>query len=381
MMRMSPARRSSDRETVRVAVDARCLNVDYVRGMGKCLLELIRHTATSEDVEWHLLSNRPDLPIHTAKAEHLHVSVFEVKGHRFHSWEQIALPWRARGLHADILHGPAMRIPRWQPIPTIVTLHDTMPWQMSAPDWPDGYYRRRLLPAAFASARAIITVSESSRRDIISRWPGLVDKLHVIPNGVGEEYLAAQPNNQSDLLERLGVVPPFLMYVGGDLERKRLDWALDVWLNMGNECPPLVVCGVDPANHDRVRSRVPPPLRARLVLAPFIQEADLPELYIRAAAVLYPTRYEGFGLPALESQAVGTPVLFSDVPGLNELKGPGAHVVPLEDRAAWTTALSNLLRERGATPRPDESARRWARGFSWDVYAKRTIAVYRDCLS
>ena len=102
----------------------------------------------------------------------------------------------------------------------------------------------------------------------------------------------------------------------------------------------------------------------------------MPQFYMRAAAVLYPSLYEGFGLPAVESQAVGTPVLFSDVGSLSELKGPGAHVLPVDDMRAWIETASALVHARTGAYRPDEAARRWARQFSWEVYAQRTLAVY-----
>jgi alpha-1,3-rhamnosyl/mannosyltransferase len=103
----------------------------------------------------------------------------------------------------------------------------------------------------------------------------------------------------------------------------------------------------------------------------------MPQLYMRAAAVLYPSLYEGFGLPAIESQAVGTPILFSDVGSLSELKGPGAQVLPVDDMRAWVTAVSAAVSARRAGRGQNEAARRWARQFSWDVYTQRTLAIYR----
>lgn len=79
------------------------------------------------------------------------------------------------------MHGPAMRISRWQPVPTNVTLHDAMPWLLNEAEWPDGMYRQRLLPSAFRRAVAMITDSESSRQDIVTLWPAVEPKVHVIP--------------------------------------------------------------------------------------------------------------------------------------------------------------------------------------------------------
>jgi alpha-1,3-rhamnosyl/mannosyltransferase len=107
----------------------------------------------------------------------------------------------------------------------------------------------------------------------------------------------------------------------------------------------------------------------------------MPALYQNAVAVLYPTQYEGFGLPALEAQAVGTPVLFSDVSSLSELKGPGAVIMPPNDLDAWVGTCRNLMAARAEAPEPDQTARAWARRFSWDSFAKRTVEVYRDVIA
>jgi alpha-1,3-rhamnosyl/mannosyltransferase len=109
---------------------------------------------------------------------------------------------------------------------------------------------------------------------------------------------------------------------------------------------------------------------------PFISEESLPGLFRHAVATLYPTLYEGFGFPAVESQAVGTPVLFSRVGSLAELEGPGAIVLPEDDLSAWVQTCQRLLGHRRENPTPIEESRQWARRFSWDESARRHLDVY-----
>jgi glycosyltransferase involved in cell wall biosynthesis len=120
---------------------------------------------------------------------------------------------------------------------------------------------------------------------------------------------------------------------------------------------------------------VPRQLQDKLMLAPFISEDDMPHLYMRATAVLYPSLYEGFGLPVVEAQAVGTRVLFSEVGSLTELKGPGAVVLPVDDLAAWARTIDLLVQSR-TTVGPDRVARAWARQYSWDAHTDRMLQVY-----
>jgi glycosyltransferase involved in cell wall biosynthesis len=336
--------------------------------------------ARDHGVEWELFADRPDLPLHLPTAPKLNVHLFECRGYRFHSWEQIALPRRIAKLGVDLLHAPASRLPWWQPVPSIVTLHDTIPWNSTEDGWPRGFYTDRLLPRAFRKCAAVITISQHSRRDILARFPHVNEKLHVIPNGVGDDYIEARPGLVSESLAGVGIARPYLLYIGGAIPRKRLDWAIRVFTTVGDPRLTLIMCGVEKEAQAGVLAGVPGDLRRRLRFAPFIAEADMPSLYQNAVAVLYPTLYEGFGLPALEAQAVGTPVLFSDVSSLSELKGPGAVILPPDDLDAWVTTCGRLVAARGESPEPDEPSRAWARQFSWDAFAERTVEVYRSVI-
>ena len=360
---------------LRVAVDARCLNVSHLRGMGKSLYEFSSRTVSSGAIEWHLFGEYPDRPMHVPD-QSCRVAITETRGHRFAAWEQLTLPAAARRIGADLLHYPATSAAWWQPIPTVVTVHDTIPWQSDDdPHWRPGPYRDRVLPAAYHKAAAIITVSNTSRRDLLARWPSLQPKLSVISPGVDARYLEALPDQRPIVIADRVVEEPYLLYLGGSDPRKRLLWALQAWSAAGSKTT-MVVCGLEAAAHQRIRESVPRPLQEQLILAPFISEEDMPRLYMRAAAVLYPSLYEGFGMPVVEAQAVGTRVLFSEVGSLAELNGPGAVILPVDDLQAWVRAINLVLQTRPASPGPDQVARAWARQYSWDAYTDRTLAVY-----
>ena len=364
-------------QPLRVAVDARCLNTDHVRGMGKSLFELIRRTTESGAIEWHLFGDRPDRPFHVPDRR-CRVEVIDTRGHRFTSWEQLELPRAARRIEADILHAPATSMPWWQPVPTVVTIHDTIPWQSNQdPHWPPGFYRDRLLPSAYHRAGAIITQSHTSRRDILARWPALEPRLHVISPGVDERYLEAEPEPGPIEIGDRVLSEPYLLFLGGADPRKRLTWALQAWWTSADaRRAAFVVCGAEASTHDTIRRGVPRALQERLILAPFIAEEQMPRLYMHAAAVLYPSLYEGFGLPVIEAHAVGTPVLFSDAGSLAELKGPAAVVLPVDDLAAWSRALDLIVQSRRTRHGPDRIARAWAQQYSWDAYTDRLLKVY-----
>jgi glycosyltransferase involved in cell wall biosynthesis len=359
---------------MRIALDGRALNTSHVRGMGKMAFELLREASHNPELSFVLLGDEPKHPVHHPASANITSQAWEVRGHRFRAWEQLGMPLRARRLNCDVLHCLGTWCPYWQPLPVVVTIHDTLMWTEEA----SSVFLDRALPAAYRRARALITVSETSKRDIVQRWPELADKLVVITHGIHERYLVPAFDPIPKSLQDAGVRTPYLLYFGGEIPRKRPEWAVEVWKALGRADVQLVMCGLDPAKPPRWIDELPPDQRARLTLLGFVPEDALPSLYAHAEAVLYPTLYEGFGLPALEAQAVGTPVLMSAAGSLRELAGPGAIVLPEHDQRAWIEACRHVL----AGSRPDAaSARAWARGFSWSVAFEKTLAVYRSAAS
>jgi glycosyltransferase involved in cell wall biosynthesis len=234
----------------------------------------------------------------------------------------------------------------------------------------------RLIPASFRRCAAVITISESSRRDILDLWPSLEHKLYVIPHGVSDSYLKIKRKTSSPLLLKVVGKAPYLLYIGGALARKRFSWAIRVLAHLDVPTLRLLVCGFSEIEREQAYVSIDTSLRDRIVFLPFVEEADMAQLYQQAVAVLYPTLYEGFGFPALEAQAVGTPVLFSPLGSLSELVGPAAEILPSDDLMAWVQACRRLLSQRGESQTPNEAARQWAQQFSWEASAHRHLKVY-----
>jgi glycosyltransferase involved in cell wall biosynthesis len=243
---------------------------------------------------------------------------------------------------------------------------------------PAGLYRGRLLPKAFRRCAKIITISNHSKMDILRLWPELADKIRVIPHGVSDSYLGCVPAPLGKSLRDVGVKQPYLLYLGGTIPRKRADWTLELYQALGRTDIGLVICGIPEAAHESYRQSLRPEFRANVVFAPFLAAEDMPSLYQNALAVLYPTLYEGFGFPALNAQAVGTPIILSKVSSLCELVGPGSIALEPNDANAWVAACNAVIERRLATAAPDALARDWAKQFDWRNSAAAHWEVYRE---
>jgi alpha-1,3-rhamnosyl/mannosyltransferase len=345
--------------------------------MGKYVAEMITHTDPLAKIAWLFFADRPETTFHRPLNVTSAVELFEIKGHRFHGWEQIGLPWRAKRAEVQVLHCTGSTLPYWQPVPTIVTLHDTLLWENIEPWSYESWYLGYLIPSALRKCAAVITISEASRRDILKLWPTLEDKLCVIPHGVSDAYLNAENQPLSPQTLEITRQEPYLLYIGGVLERKRFSWAAKVLAHLNQPDLRLLACGFTEEERDHTRRLLDPCLRKRISFLPFVQEDTMIQLYQHAAAVLYPTLYEGFGFPAVEAQAVGTPVLFSALGSLRELVGPAAEILPPEDLDSWVQTCKRLISQRSKVQAPNSAARTWARRFSWEASAARHLELYR----
>jgi alpha-1,3-rhamnosyl/mannosyltransferase len=346
--------------------------------MGKYVSEFTAHIGAAENVIWRFFADRPETIFHAPKGIDGRTELFNVKGYRFHSWEQVGLPRRARRSGIQVLHCPATTLPYSQPVPTVVTLHDTLPWKKTYSEPYERWYRNTLLPSAYRKCAAIITDSESSRQDILNLWPWLEPKLHVIPLGVADIYHSTEEFSLSSHLQVSIGSSPYFLYIGGAIARKRFTWAAEVFRNLRFPNLKLVVCGFSDEERKSIQNQLDTDFRDRIIFLGYVDESDMPSLYQQAVGVLYPTLYEGFGLPALEAQAVGTPVLLSDLSSLSELKGPGTEVLPVKDLHAWIQTCHRLLDQRAVARVPNKAARLWAKEFSWNASAARHMQIYRE---
>ena len=285
---------------------------------------------------------------------------------------------RARRLPLTLLHCTEGALPLWQPLPTVVTLHDTLAFEERPDTAGQRLYWDHVIPAALKRAAHVITISESSKRDILARWPELEPRLTVIHHGIEAAYFEPLTVPMPAKLHQALGDARYAVYLGGPMQRKRFDWALQVLAAQPDPALKLVACGFGADAREAARQALPHELQGRVLFAEFLSDAELLALYRGAVAVLYPTLYEGFGFPAVEAQAAGAPVIFSPLGSLAELVGPLATLVPAHDLAAWAAAL-----HEAATLSPDARAGKatrasaWARGFAWSESWQRHLEVYR----
>lgn len=365
------------RDELRVGMVARCLNTPHIRGMGRYVYELLHHSAVDKTVSWRVFGNDERHPVTVPPHQRLDTDVFPFRGDRYELWEQIGVPMRCRASNLSLVHHTEGTLPLWQPVPTVVTVHDTILWEERDGRRFTSLYLDRILPGALRRCAGVITISESSRRDILARWPELERKLWVIPHGISDLYFEAGHGVlPAELADWLGG-RRYIVYLGGPAPRKRFDWVLRILERNRPAGLCLIACGFGGEAREAAERSLAPEIRDRVRFAPYLEEEQLMAVYRTADAALYPTLYEGFGFPVIEAQASGTPILFSKAGSLEELVGPLSYLLPEHDLEAWCEAVESALsmssQERS---RKAEEARLWARRYRWSESWARHRQVY-----
>lgn len=285
-----------------------------------------------------------------------------------------------RAQRATLYHEPNF-VPLTYNLPFVVTVHDLSP--LVCPAWHPQYRVRwleRHLGESLRQAQHIITVSGFSR-DELQRWCGIgADRIHLVYPGVRTEIRPLPPTRVEAQLWRMGLPRGYLLYVGTLEPRKNLERVLRAYLQLPRSQRlqmPFVLVGKYGWAADRVAELLCSAGPSEGVVAlGYVPERYLATLYNGARALVYPSLYEGFGLPPVEMLACGGRVVVSDLPVFRETLGPFAHRVPAEDTDGWYRILHRLAAENLEELSSPEARQRWACRFDWLNCGRQTWAIY-----
>ena len=296
------------------------------------------------------------------------------------AWSQLSLPRVARRHRASLIFTPA---PEGylgnQTIPQVVMVHDLRP--ISHPDRSlQSVYFRAWVPPLLRQCHTILTNSAFTAAEI-QRCSGVSsERIEVIPLGVDAERF--RPASSGDLPSQ---GRPYLLHVGQAYPHKNLGRLIDAFAAVARLQPALllVLAGKPHASETPrlkalVRERG---LQDRVLFRAYVPSTELPDLIRGALAFVYPSLWEGFGLPVLEAMAAGTPVLTSLGSGTEEVAGEAALLVDPWDQAALTAALSNLVREPQLRQELRRRGLERVRRYSWQRTAEDTKAALGKILS
>lgn len=301
--------------------------------------------------------------------------------------ELVALSWRLFRLRLDLYHATHYVLPLATPSRVVVTIHDIIHllYPQFLPNRIALFYAQRMMRRSLARADRVIAVSENTRTDLMEYFDLDGTDIEVIYNGVDESF--RQKLSEEDLerwLRQLGLRRPYLLFVGNPKPHKNLDRVIRAYARaheLADFDAPLVCVGDRTAAQFKLRQRAEQlGVGDKVRLLGHVAQEALPALYQGATLFLYPTLYEGFGLPVVEAMASGTPVLTSNTSALKEIAGGHAHLVDPLDTERMARAIARLITDDAYRASLAEKGLARSRDFRWSGTAERTRDLYLEVL-
>ena len=374
---------------MRIGLDAREAFRQNPRGIGLYARHLMREFGElcpeHEFALYHERETPPDLPPIPTNMRPVRA---EMRGSRWHTWERMLMPWRLRRDGLSVYHGTyntlPPRWPIWRGPPMVVSLHDVIvTWWDD--DLGDSFvrYARQVTGRVVRQADAILTVSEWSKRDIVERFDADPEKVRVFYNGVHPDFLAGAHDGASERVRKTHAKGrPYLYAIGSPLARKNTGGMIDA-LGLVHARHPLehmvLISGLGEDQRGPFLERVE---RAGLAdhvrFLPYVDRAELIDLYAGADLAVYPSLVEGWGIPVIESLVLGTPVVTSDTTGMSEAGGEHATFFDPTDLESMATGIQDALDHLADFQAVRDAAIQRARGFTWRRAAEVTLETYRQ---
>lgn len=362
-----------------IAIDARKLG-DF--GIGTYIENLLQALAALDAESRYVLFVSPevqplDLPEHF-------VAVTEASG-LYSIKELFALSWRLHRVRPDLFHATHYVLPLHLPCPTVVTIHDII--HLLFPDFLPNrsaeIYARLMIQRSLRRSDRVIAVSNNTRDDLTRAFQVERGKIDVIYNGVDASFFEPARDDRSTL-DDLDLEPGYVLFVGNPKPHKNLDRVLQAYAAARPKLErpvPMVCAGARPGTDTVLKHKTEALGIADSVhWLGHVPERQLRTLYRGAGLFVYPTLYEGFGLPVIEAMASGTPVVTSNNSALREIAEGYAHLVSPLEVDDIEAAIVHCLNDSDHAASLATLGRRRAADFQWSETARQTLDVYREVL-
>lgn len=304
-------------------------------------------------------------------------------------WEEVNIPNIISGKNLDLYHVPqnGIGLPREKNSPFVITLHDVIPYRM--PFTASEMYLKIFfdeLPRIIDSCDGIITVSEFSKNDIIRAFNFPSNKIYVTTLAAEDIYKPISKSKSTAIIKKLyGINYEFILYIGGFSPRKNIIGLIEAFskvINLYKKDIRLVIAGVKGKSYDKYLHRaIDLGIEDKVIFPGFIEMEDIPYIYNAAKLFVYPSFYEGFGLPPIEAMACGTPVITSNSTSIPEIVGNAALLMDPYDVDELADTMFLALSDKELRHTLIERGLKKAKSLSWENTAIKTLTAYKDILT
>lgn len=373
----------------RILIDGRFLSLSHA-GIGRYSCELLKHLLPLDQKQKYLLlvgrEAKFDEVLSKALVERENpVDIIETDITHYSLLEQISMPSLLRSLRPDLVHFPHFSHPVLWNGKFVVTIHDlTLSQYAERGGLLKKYAYRSVISHAAKRSSKILTVSDFVKADISKTLKIPKNKIVTTYNGVDSGFCKITNPRSLKQIEKYAIDKPYLLYVGQWREHKNLLRLIDAFYQIANLEKytgklDLVFAGRADPKFPQLFKRVRElGLEKSVKFTGFVDDGDLPILYNNAEAFVFPSLAEGFGIPGLEAQSCGTPLIASNTGFFNEIFGDGAHYFDPENIPDIAEKIIEVLENHHLKSGLIEQGFENAKRFTWDQTARKTLEVYRE---
>lgn len=294
-------------------------------------------------------------------------------------WEQLMWPLAAVRHEIDLLHSMAFVTPVLRPCPAVVTVYD-----LSFIHYPERFprlkraYLTNQTRRSCQTAARVITISESGRQDVHRFYKIPIEKIDVVPPGVGDEYFPRDSDEVEAFRNRLSLPSQFILHVGTLQPRKNIGMLIDAFAKLHHPGVELILVGGKGWSYQELFTRVSHlGLEKKVRFAGYVPDAELPFWYNAATALVFPSIYEGFGLPIIQAMACGTPVIAARTSAIPEAAGAAALYFDPQNESALVEHMAAVLDDPQIAVTMRERGVAQAYEFSWPKAGQLLLASYQ----
>lgn len=375
-----------------IGIDAR-FAVHKRRGIGKYTLRLIRQLAEMDNRnEYIMYIDREDAENVLPKQNNFKAK--KILPPNYLVWEQVLLPRQAKKDRVQILHCTGNTAPTYldKKIKLILTILDVMylkdyselPQSSSVYQRLGRAYRKIIVPRAIKNVSKVITISNFSKNDIMKHFPALKEDMITVVYLAADETFGVFDKNDASakVRDKLGIIGSYILTLGAVDPRKNTELVIKIFREFKDENKireKLVIVGIPNWKKTKFYSMVQEsPYKKDIIFTDFIAEEDLVLLYNCATVFLYPSLYEGFGLPTLEAMACGVPVITSSSGAISEMVSDAALLVNTHSGDEIKHALVTLLGSDELRQDLVKKGFERVKNFSWRKMAENTLRIYES---
>lgn len=296
--------------------------------------------------------------------------------------QQWTVPAALRSAGAEVYHSAYYVMAYRSGLPTVLTMYDLIP--LLFPQYTSARARllfRWMAGAALRSAARVIAISGATRDDVLATYRVAPEKVAVVPLAADPVFCPQPSAAVRTAAEGYGLPGEYVLYLGSNKPHKNLVGLIRAWSRIQPTALPLVIAGAWDDRYPESRQEADALGMGDQVrfLGP-VPDSDLPALYSGASLFVFPSEYEGFGLPVLEAMACGTPVVCSNESSLPEVAGEAALYVDPTDEESIAQGIGELLEDPDLCRELRERGLARAKLFSWERMARETLGLYREVL-